>query len=97
MDSVGLFARRGLGRPINALVRRLRGRIDAFAKRPDRTGIGGAQPVETLVTTTPSPPPFVHSWLRHLDILRSAPQGASTSCLSETRTSSIGHHTFGGL
>ncbi len=74
MDNVGLIARRGFGRPINALVRRLRGGVDALMKRPERGGIQGAQPVETLVTTTPSPPPFVHSWLRHLDILRSAPQ-----------------------
>jgi tetratricopeptide (TPR) repeat protein len=75
MDSVGLIARRGFGRPINALLRRFRGGVDAFTKRPEKGGIQGAQPVETLVTTTPSPPPFVQSWLRHLDILRSAPQG----------------------
>ncbi len=34
MDSVGLIARRGFGRPIDALVRRLRGGVDAFIETP---------------------------------------------------------------
>jgi tetratricopeptide (TPR) repeat protein len=60
-----------VARPIRALYRRMRERMGA---RPELLEDGGP-PIEILVTTTPSPPPFVHSWLRHVDLVGTAPDG----------------------
>lgn len=76
VDNVSHLARRSFRQPFNALVRRLRRRIEGAAKGPGRNLEVAQEAVETLVTTTPSPPPFVHSWLRHLDLIRGAPQTA---------------------
>ncbi len=75
MAIVAHITRLRLGRPLSALHRPVRRLRPLTWQRPGATETGEAAPVEILVTTTPSPPPFVQSWLRHLDILRSAPQG----------------------
>jgi len=67
LSSVTHAARKGLGGPLAALYRRLREGAVSLG------GAGGATPVDILTTTTPSPPPFVHSWLRHVDLVRDAP------------------------
>ena len=66
VSSVADVARKGVGGPLNALIRRVREGARAIDPR-------GATPVDVLTTTTPSPPPFVHSWLRHVDLTRDAP------------------------
>lgn len=70
VSGMGRIARHRVARPLGALYRRMRDHV----RRPgDNDGEAGALPIEVLVTTTPSPPPFVHSWLRHIDLMRDAP------------------------
>ena len=74
MANVCNVAHNGLG-PLNAMICRARDRIGVRARPQGYSyGSGRALPVDILVTTTPAPPPFVHSWLRHLDLLRDAPR-----------------------
>ena len=70
-SGIGRVAPERVARPIRALYRRMRERMGA---RPEPAEDSGP-PIEILVTTTPSPPPFVHSWLRHADLVSAAPDG----------------------
>jgi platelet-activating factor acetylhydrolase IB subunit beta/gamma len=62
-SGVAHMASRSIRGPLSGLYRRMRAGLSAGRKAP----------VEILTTTTPSPPPFVHSWLRHVDLVRDAP------------------------
>ena len=72
VSTIGRAARTGFSAPASALARLVDGAAGAFGAGSAST----AAPIEILTTTTPSPPPFVHSWLRHVDLLRDAPKGA---------------------
>ena len=70
LSTVRHVARKGISGPLGALYQRMRDSAVAFGGGE----LGSPAPVDVLTTTTPSPPPFVHSWLRHVDLVRDAPK-----------------------